>query len=120
MPGVHTLVAGPGDAYAPSGSTALEQGPAGQGVSPAGGLDLPGPDGQPPSSNAASSRQGKQAGKAAKPGRNKPCPCGSGKKQKACCGVAVAAAERRRRALEAAGDGTAVEAPVAQVATLCI
>ncbi|GLI63326.1 hypothetical protein VaNZ11_006243 [Volvox africanus] len=60
------------------------------------------------------------------PSNNKPCPCGSHKKYKACCGPAAAAAERRRAA--AAGNATAEAdsetdaAPVlvAQVAALVI
>lgn len=38
-----------------------------------------------------------------KPGRNEPCPCGSGLKVKRCCGVA-AAGERERRRDEAAAE----------------
>lgn len=33
-----------------------------------------------------------------RPANNKPCPCGSSKKYKNCCGVAAAASERRRKA----------------------
>ncbi|GIL78191.1 hypothetical protein Vretifemale_7607 [Volvox reticuliferus] len=59
------------------------------------------------------------------PSNNKPCPCGSHKKYKACCGPAAAAAERRRAA---AGGNAAAEADsqtdapvlVAQIAALVI
>jgi preprotein translocase subunit SecA len=37
---------------------------------------------------AASRRDRPEAGKAGKVGRNDPCPCGSGKKYKKCCGAA--------------------------------
>ena len=39
---------------------------------------------------------------AAKPGRNDPCPCGSGRKYKLCCGAATAARPAARPAAEAA------------------
>ncbi|KXZ46175.1 hypothetical protein GPECTOR_46g244 [Gonium pectorale] len=48
-------------------------------------------------------RKAAAAGPAA-PSNNKRCPCGSGKKYKACCGPAAAAAGRRRAA---GGDGDA-------------
>lgn len=60
------------------------------------------------------------------PSNNKPCPCGSKKKYKACCGPAAAAAARRRQAAgEEAGSaaesqGAVVTAVVAQVAALVI
>jgi len=46
-------------------------------------------------------------GLSTKPSRNKPCPCKSSKKYKSCCGVAVAAAERKQRALQEAGAAAA-------------
>ncbi|GIL57993.1 hypothetical protein Vafri_13190 [Volvox africanus] len=68
----------------------------------------------------------KAVGTAGGPSNNKPCPCGSHKKYKACCGPAAAAAERRRAA--AAGNATAevdsqtdaAPALVAQIAALVI
>ena len=43
----------------------------------------------------------------AKPGRNDRCPCGSGKKYKACCLTRDEAAERERLAAEQAGRAEA-------------
>ena len=55
------------------------------------------PDGGGEMQEASSRRQGEAAvtvkpivREAAKVGRNDPCPCGSGKKYKKCCGVGVA------------------------------
>ncbi len=63
------------------------------------------------------SRKPQQADK--RPGRNKLCLCSSGKKYKNCCGVAAAATERRRKALqETGGDGH--QQLSAHVASLCI
>jgi hypothetical protein len=39
------------------------------------------------------------------PGRNQPCPCGSRKKYKACCGAAAAAQARRKATAVGADDG---------------
>jgi uncharacterized protein YecA (UPF0149 family) len=39
----------------------------------------------PPTAGAAAAEKAKAPG-AAPPGRNDPCPCGSGRKFKACCG----------------------------------
>ena len=46
----------------------------------------------------------------AKPGRNDRCPCGSGKKYKACCLARDEAAERDRLAVEQAGREARAEA----------
>jgi tetratricopeptide (TPR) repeat protein len=46
----------------------------------------------------------------AKPGRNDRCPCGSGKKYKACCLTRDEAAEQERRAAEQAGREARAEA----------
>ena len=46
----------------------------------------------------------------AKPGRNDPCPCGSGNKYKACCLPRDEAAERDRLAAEQAGREARAEA----------
>ena len=46
----------------------------------------------------------------AKPGRNDRCPCGSGKKYKACCLTRDEAAERERLAAEQAGRDERAEA----------
>jgi len=46
----------------------------------------------------------------AKPGRNDRCPCGSGKKYKACCLPRDEAAERQRLAAEQAGREARAEA----------
>ena len=46
----------------------------------------------------------------AKPGRNDRCPCGSGKKYKACCLTRDEAAERERLAAEQAGREARAEA----------
>ncbi|MCX5655364.1 MAG: anaerobic sulfatase maturase [Planctomycetota bacterium] len=40
----------------------------------------------PPTAGAAAAQKVQAAGGAARPGRNDPCPCGSGRKFKACCG----------------------------------
>lgn len=52
-----------------------------------------------------------QAGRPAKPGRNDPCPCGSGKKYKRCCLPKDQARARQEAAARAAGqDGEGGEA----------
>jgi preprotein translocase subunit SecA len=52
---------------------------------PALGSEAPTPGATRPA--AAGARPGAKSGKAAKVGRNEPCPCGSGKKYKKCCGA---------------------------------
>jgi preprotein translocase subunit SecA len=47
---------------------------------------LAGEKGRQPSGEPALSSPPAPPGKAAKVGRNAPCPCGSGKKYKKCCG----------------------------------
>src|SRR5271165_586012 len=49
------------------------------------------------------SSDGRRSTPMAKPGRNDRCPCGSGKKYKACCLTRDEAAERDRLAAEQAG-----------------
>jgi hypothetical protein len=69
------------------------------------------------------------AAAAVKPGNNKPCPCGSKKKYKNCCGIAVAAAARRQQSVggtDVVGSGPgaacvqAADKMVAQIAALVI
>jgi hypothetical protein len=53
-----------------------------------------------------------------RPGRNEPCPCGSGRKYKQCCLAKDEAASATARAATAAEGGTvASEAPSASPAT---
>jgi len=47
----------------------------------------PAPAGAPPQQGRAARREPESPAKSGKPGRNDPCPCGSGKKYKKCCGA---------------------------------
>jgi SEC-C motif len=49
-------------------------------------------------------KSSKKTDRHALPARNKPCPCGSGKRYKACCTAVAAAEARRKKAAIAAAD----------------